>query len=116
MFFPFYRSLSPQGAQPGVDRVQVKDLGVEPLAGPLQVLLAFGVIGILDGFQEIRVAPDATHVLRRAGAPAFDTCRVSLVRLRRQDLFHQQGMLPTVAKVVFVEELKPLACDDPVQL
>src|SRR5262249_53743310 len=64
-----------------------------------------GVLGIADRFQKTRVAPDAPAILGRTGPFTREADRVALPLVPRQDLFHEQLVLPTIPEIVFIKEL-----------
>src|SRR5262245_53158869 len=88
-----------------VDLVQIKGLWIKFAPYPVHHLLMLGVLGVADGFQQTRIAPDAPTILGRAGAFPRETERVALPRLQRQDFFHEQLVLPAIPEIVFVHQL-----------
>src|SRR5262245_39500159 len=63
-----------------------------------------GMIFVADSFEKIRVADEATAILRWAGALAVDQLRIALPFGRRQNLLDLDFVPPTIAEIVFVQE------------
>ncbi len=70
------------------------------------------MIWVSDHFQKLRIPPGAAHVLRRAGARSVQAGRVVLPSRGFQDVFDQDSMLPIIAKIVQIPELKTFARDN----
>jgi hypothetical protein len=111
----FFRPASAAlAAQASVDLGQVEFGGVE-IAGvieaePLQHVLVIIVIWVGERFLQVRVAPRAAAVLRRAGAltSQADWSRAGRQRLPRagqQGLFQCDEVVPVVAEVVGVADI-----------
>lgn len=66
---------------------------------------------VREDFQKIVVTFAAANIFGRAGAFAFQTNGILRALLNRQDSFNMEGVFPTVAEVVFVDELESLSCD-----
>src|SRR5687768_10460275 len=94
----------PQVGQRLVDRPQVEGLGVEGPTDPLQHRVVFLVLGIADGLEELRVAPDAAAVLGRAGPPSGYAAGVGDPWLGWEHLLDDDAVFPAVTEVVLVEE------------
>ena len=92
-----------------VDLVQIKGLRIKRAPYPFQHLLVLGVLWIVDGFQETRVAPDATAILGGTGAFAREADGVALPLVQRQYLFHEQLVFPAIPKIILLEQLGLLA-------
>jgi hypothetical protein len=88
-----------------VDLVLIKDVRIELASHPFQHLVMLGVLWIADRFQKTRVAPDAPAILGRTGPFAREADGVTLPLVPRQDLFHEQLVLPAIPEIVFIEEL-----------
>src|SRR6202035_4267241 len=69
-----------------VDRLDVKLLRVELVADPFEHFLVLRVAGVLDGLQEVAVAPRPAAILRWAGPLAVDTARIMDARFIRKRL------------------------------
>src|ERR1700692_556436 len=81
-------------------------------AEPVERFLVFFVVGILDGLQEVVVAPDAATVFRRTGILSVQANRVLLFRVSCQGLLDHYFMRPAVAKIVFVNKGRLFASRD----
>ena len=55
------------------------------------------VLGVGDGFDEVRVAPDAPHVIGRAGPFALHALRVRRLRVHGDEPLEQDLVPPAVA-------------------
>ena len=73
------------------------------------------VIRLLDRFQKVGIAPNTPYILRRTVAFALDAARIADLWLRRQELLYDDLVLPTIAKVIFVDELLPHVAGDLVE-
>jgi hypothetical protein len=62
------------------------------------------MLGIPNGFEELLVPPNASHVRWWAGLLARDAPWVADARLRREDFLHVNAVVPAIAEVVLVEE------------
>src|SRR5665213_1026660 len=87
---------------------EAEGLRVEVLAGPLEILLVLFVAFVGECFQQARVAPHATGVLRRTGALSGEATSEALW-LGRGRLLEDVLVLPGVSEVVVIEELATLA-------
>ena len=85
-------------------RHRVERFGVEGTTDPFQQVLVLLVVRVLDGFDEIRIAPNAAAIFRRAGSLTFDAKGVLLPRLLFRAAFDQNLVIPGIAEVVFVKE------------
>jgi hypothetical protein len=94
-------------AQIGV--FHIEEFGVELLAEFFDHLIVFGMFRVGEDFQEIIVTPDAANILRRAGAFALQTYGILRALLDGQDGFDVDGVFPTVAEIIFVDELESFA-------
>src|SRR5262245_11432299 len=74
------------------------------------------MVFVADLFEKIRVANDASTILRRAGAGTGDELRISLSFGRRQNLLDLDIVPPTIAEIVFVQESRALSTDNVVEL
>src|SRR5262245_46371991 len=61
----------PPGRSHRAERIRV-----ELAAGPLQELFVLLMVRVGDGLEEVRVAPDPAHVLRRARPLALQAARI----------------------------------------
>lgn len=66
--------------------------GVKSPADPFHPFLILGMLGILDDFQQVAVAPRPAAILRRTGSLAIDTARVFDAGFRGQSLFDLVGV------------------------
>ena len=64
--------------QLSIHLVQIKGLRIKLAPDPFQHLLVLGVLGIVDGFQETDISPDATAILGGTGPFAREADRVAL--------------------------------------
>jgi hypothetical protein len=62
-----------------------------------------------NDFQQVVITMNATTIFRRAGIRSREADRMFEGRIRRQNLFGQDLVLPAVAEIVLVSEL-PLRC------
>ncbi|OFW05768.1 MAG: hypothetical protein A3G20_07890 [Acidobacteria bacterium RIFCSPLOWO2_12_FULL_59_11] len=88
--------------------VQIELFRIEVAADPFQEVLMFGVGGFPDGIEEMFVARYAADVFGRAGACSFQADRIEHPFFCRLDFFYEKDVLPVVAKVVLVRELRTL--------
>ncbi len=89
-------------AQVAIDFIHIERLGVEGPSNPFQIFLVVGMVGIVHCIQEVLVAGDSAYVFRRAGAGALQAGGVVTAFFRWEDVFHEELVLPAVAKVVGV--------------
>src|SRR5262249_3836090 len=82
---------------------------IETAADPFQQFVVPLVVRVLDGFDEVRVAPDAADVFRRTGPFALQADRIPRSRLGPLDALEENLVLPRVAEIVLVAEPEPLA-------
>src|SRR3977135_215329 len=79
------------------------DLGwIEGASDPFVEFGVAFVFGVVDGFQELGVAPGAANVLERAAAAGLEQTWVDNARLRVEQAFDFDRVFPVVAKVVEV--------------
>lgn len=62
----------------------------------------FRVVLILNDFEKMLIAPDASVILRRACSLSVDTARVMHFLLQCQPLLDGDFMLPAIAEIVFM--------------
>src|SRR5262245_3112036 len=73
------------------------------------------MIFVADLFEKIRVAYDASAILRRAGALAVGEFRIGLPFGRRQNLLNLDFVTPTIAEVVFVQKTRAFSAYNAVE-
>src|SRR5262245_44727902 len=100
-----------KSSQYPVDAIDVKSLRIEISSGPFERPLMLGMIFVADLFEKIRVASDASAILRWAGALAVDDLRMGLSMDRRQNLLDLDFVTPTIPEVVFVQEPRALSAN-----
>jgi hypothetical protein len=61
-----------------------------------------GMLRILDRFQEMIISSLTPAILGRTCPFAFDTDRIILPGLKRQDLLDQDRMIPGITKIIFI--------------
>jgi hypothetical protein len=64
-----------------------------------------GVLWVADRFQQTRVAPDATAILRRTGTFPREADGVALPFFQRQYFFNEQLVFPAIPKIVLIDQL-----------
>ena len=79
-------------------------LRVELAADPFHHFIVILVVRVTDRFQELGIAPDASHVLRWTRSRPFDAAGIRDIRLWLQDLLKDDLVLPGVAEVILVDE------------
>jgi hypothetical protein len=84
-------------------------LRVKRPADPRQHVRVFLVLGIADGFQEIRIAPDPTAIFRWTGTCTFQAHRVVGFRIMGRAALEQHLVSPAVAEVILVLKGQALA-------
>src|SRR6266536_1264786 len=84
--------------------------GFEP--EPLQSVFVLRVVGVGQDVHQVRVAPDASAVIRWGGAPPARAARIARCPVPVEHLFYQDVLLPVVAEVVGVTDLTPHAWGD----
>src|SRR6266511_130128 len=92
------------GHRCGVESVGVEVGGIVE-SQPLQPVLVFRVVGIVEGLHKLGVAPDAAAVLRRGGASPTGAARIGRRLVAVEDLLNQDVVFPVVAEVVGVAQL-----------
>src|SRR2546428_14075215 len=92
-----------------VDLVQIKGLRIKLAPYPFQHLLVLGVLGIVDGFQETDISPDATAILGGTAPFAREAERVPLALIQLQVLFLGELGIASICKILHIEHLGPLA-------
>jgi len=99
-----------EGGQRNIDLVQGKCGWVEVIGGvepqPFQAFFVVLVCRVGEDLQEVAVSPDATAVLRWAGAPAGEAAGIGNAWLDIGDGFDDNVMFPVVTEVVGVVELR----------
>src|SRR5438552_3934360 len=96
--------ISVETGQRRVHALSVELLGVEFATNPFQPLFVLWVVRVIQDLEELSIAPDATDVLGRTGSPAFEADRVCHTGLRLQQLLDDEVVLPSVAKVIFIQQ------------
>ena len=81
----------------------IKRFRIERASKPFLHRIVLFMLGVAENLQQILVAPRPAAIVRRAGALSVqahgDGCRV---RLRREDFFHDDGVLPGVSEIIFI--------------
>jgi hypothetical protein len=93
-----------QATEFSVDLLEIEVARIKLVAEPVEHLLMFFVLGIVDSLQEFVVAPDPATVFRRTGVLSSQANRVLLFRVSGKDLLNYDLMRPAVAKIVFVNK------------
>ncbi len=62
------------------------------------------MVRVTDGYEELGIAPDASHILRWTRSRPFEAAGVRNPRLRLQDFLKDDLVLPPVAKVILVDD------------
>src|SRR5215472_6147321 len=99
-----------------VDGLNLERLRVETPADPFQHLLVRLVARILDGVEEVAVAPGTATIFRWAGSTAFHAAGILHLRIGVQHLLYLDDVFPIVAHVVGVPELFDTGLDELTQL
>ena len=94
---------------------QVERLGVESVAEPLEPLGVVLAGRLSQRVEQLSVAEGPAAVVRRRGPPAVEAVRGVDGRVGRQDVLDDDVVLPVVAEVVAVEQLRSLARRDAAQ-
>jgi len=76
--------------------------GIKWTAEPVEQLLVFWVLGIVNSLQEVVVTKDAAAVFWRTGVLSIQANRTSLFRISSQNFFHHYFVFPAIAKIVFI--------------
>jgi hypothetical protein len=82
--------------------LKVKVAGIKWTAEPVEQLLVFCVLRIVNSLQEVVVAKDATAVFWRTGVLSIQANRTLFFRISSQNFFHDYFVFPAIAKIVFV--------------
>lgn len=75
----------------------------------------FSMRGILDGGNKVEVGMWSTHVLGWAGILSGKAADARILRLRHDEVFDLDGVLPAIAKVVEVLEAAGSGLDECIQ-
>src|SRR5271157_1373129 len=79
-------------------------LRVELASDPFHHFIVILMVWVTDGFEELGIAPDASHILRWTRSRPFEAAGVRNPRLRLQDFLKDDLVLPAVAKVILVDD------------
>ena len=92
--------VTPERRELSVDIFDGECLGIKRVAQPFKPVGVLGVVGIAKGLQQAVVASGAPTVLRRTGKLTAGADRIGGFRCRRQNLFEDEAMAPTIAEIV----------------
>jgi len=84
-----------------VDFIDVEFIWVKIFA-PLNIILVFWMIRIFYCLKKIIIAINSPYIFRWARSLAFQNNRIFLAILRNLNAFKYKVVLPTVAKIIFV--------------
>src|SRR3990172_8459053 len=92
-----------------INIVQIELFWIKFATNPFQIRIMFFVVGVIYGFEKSIISPYAANVFRRTSPFPFDTHGVLYACLWRQDFFHHNLMLPTIAEIILINELSLLS-------
>jgi len=92
-------------SDPPVDRVEVKPFRIEGSADPGEHFIVLRVFRIVDGLQEVQIPRCAADIIGGRGTLPRDTQWIEPLCVGFIDELNLDEMAPTVAEVVFVDEL-----------